>query len=156
MAKLTIIIDDWGHRELQKYLLSLKGIQTISIKNEELLEIYLKYDSKIISPKIIKKEILLFLNLQNIPSIISFNKHFNETSEYKILPDDICCEYCFKGFIEELFDTEGIEKVDSNFYDLYYQKPKNKEKNNYIITIKYNKNIITEKTMQEIVSKLNN
>lgn len=49
MAELTIIINHWGHEELKDYLMSLKGIENIIIKNEEQLEIYIKYDPNLIS-----------------------------------------------------------------------------------------------------------
>ncbi len=54
MSELTIIIDNWGHKELKEYLISLKGILDVEIKNDEHLDIYLKYDSSLITPKIIK------------------------------------------------------------------------------------------------------
>ncbi len=72
MSKLTIIIDNWGHKELKEYLMSLKGILDVEIKNDEQLDIYLKYDSSLITPKIIKMEITLFLDIAKIPSILSF------------------------------------------------------------------------------------
>ena len=116
MSKLTIIIDHWGHKELKDYLSSLKGILEVIIHHENQLEIYIKYDSNLITPKIIKIEILLFLNILKVPSILSFDKHSStKTLEYKIIKKDVCCEYCFKGAIDDLFEIDGIEKVDSNF-----------------------------------------
>ncbi len=100
MSELTIVIDNWGHKELKEYLMSLKGILDVEIKNDEQLDIYLKYDSSLITSKIIKMEITLFLNITKIPSLLSFNKHPNfETSNYTITRDDLCCEYCYKGEI---------------------------------------------------------
>ena len=61
MSKLTIIIDNWGHKELRDYLISLNGIIDVIIKNEEQLEIHIKYNSNLITEKIIQAEILLFL-----------------------------------------------------------------------------------------------
>ena len=34
MSELTIVIDNWGHKELKKYLMSLKGILDVEIKND--------------------------------------------------------------------------------------------------------------------------
>ncbi len=74
MSELTIVIDNWGHKELKEYLMSLKGVLDVEVKNDEQLEIYLKYDSSLITPKIVKMEITLFLNIVKIPSILSFDK----------------------------------------------------------------------------------
>lgn len=54
MDELTIVIDHWSHKELEEYLMSLNGILDVKIKNDEKLEIYLKYDSTLITSKIIK------------------------------------------------------------------------------------------------------
>ena len=35
MSEITIIIDNWGHEELKEYLMSLKGILDVEIKNVE-------------------------------------------------------------------------------------------------------------------------
>ena len=124
MSELTIIIDNWSNKELKEYLMSLNGILDVIIKNEEQLEIHIKYNSNLITPKIIRLEILLFLDILKIPSILAFDKHSPiKISEYKIIRNDICCEYCFKGAIDDLFEIDGIEKVESNFNEEnYYQK----------------------------------
>jgi len=150
MNELTIIIDNWSHKELKEYLKSLKGISEINIKNEEQLEIYIKYDSKIITPKIIKYEILTFLDILKTPSILSFDKHPKITaSNYTITRNDFCCEYCFKSAIENLLEIEGIEKVDSNFNEEYISK-KYAELEPIKINIKYNPNLISLEEMKQI------
>ena len=75
MSKLTIVIDNLGHNELRNYLMSLNGIFDVKIKNIKYLEVYLEYDSNLITPNIIKMEILLFLDIFKTPSILSFNKY---------------------------------------------------------------------------------
>lgn len=152
MSELTIIIDHWGHKELKEYLMSLNGISDVIIKNGEQLEICVKYNSNLITSKIIKLEILLFLNILKTPSILAFDKHSTmKMSEYKIIRHGICCEYCLKGAIEDLFEIDGIEKVESNFnkekiYD---------ERDNVIISIKYNSGLISMDDMRQIELKLN-
>lgn len=154
MSELTIIIDHWGHKELKEYLMSLKGILDVIIKNEEQLQIYIKYNPNLITLKIIKMEILLFLDILKTPSILSFDKHSTiKTSEYKIIRDDICCEYCLKSIIENLFEIEGIEKAESNFNEKeYYQKNYDER---VIINIKYNSDLISGDDMKQIELKLN-
>ena len=126
MSELTIVIDNWGHKELKEYLMSLKGILDVEIKNDEQLDIYLKYDSSLITSKIIKMEITLFLNITKISSLLSFNKYPKfETSNYTITRDNLCCEYCYKSAIDDLFKIEGIEMVKGNFNEDYlYLKDK--------------------------------
>lgn len=132
--------------------MSLNGILDVIIKNGEQLEIYVKYNSNLITSKIIKLEILLFLNILKTPSILAFDKHSTmELAEYKIIRNGICCEYCLKGAIEDLFEIDGIEKVESNFnkekiYD---------ERDNVIISIKYNSGLISMDDMRQIELKLN-
>lgn len=151
MDELTIIIDDFGHKGLEEYLMSLTGIKDVKIKNDEQLEIYLNYDSKLITPKIIKMEVLLFLNIVKIPSMISFNKHPKiETLNYTIIRNDLCCEYCFKGAIENLFEIEGIEKVESNFEEENYYS-----RDNIVINVFFNPKILSIEDMKQIELKLN-
>lgn len=150
MKELTIVLDNWGHKELKDYLLSLKGILDVNINNEKDLEINIKYDSKLISNKIIKEEIKLFLDIQKTPSIISFDKHCkNKTTCYKIIRKTICCEYCFKGIIEDLFEIDGIEKVESNFTNDYSNQKE------IIISIYYDKDILNDEEMKQIEGKQN-
>ncbi len=151
MSELTIVIDNWGHKELKEYLMSLKGVLDVEVKNDEQLEIYLKYDSSLITPKIVKMEITLFLNIVKIPSILSFDKYPKfETCNYTIIRDDLCCEYCYKGAIEDLFEIKGIEMAKGNFNEDYY-----KEREKIIINIKYDPNLISIDEMKQIELKLN-
>lgn len=88
-------------------------------------------------------EIALFLNITKIPSLLSFSKYPKfETSNYTITRDDLCCEYCYKGAIDDLFEIEGIEMVKGNFNEDYLFK-KYEEREKVIINIKYNPNLIS-------------
>ncbi len=151
MKELTIVLDSWGHKELKDYLMSLKGISKVIVEDERYLKIYVKYNPTFITLKMIKMEILLFLDILKIPSIIAFDKHFqNKTSGYQIVRKDICCEYCFKSSVEELFDIKGIEKVESNFDIETYDN--NKE---IVINVTYDSSLINASAMKEIEIKLN-
>jgi len=131
--------------------MSLNGILDVIIKKQEQLEIYIKYNPNLITPKIIKIEILLFLDILKRPSILAFDKHPTiKTSEYKIIRNDICCQYCFKGAIDDLFEIDGIEKVKSNFNKENYD-----EQDNIIINIKYNSDLLSIDDMNKIELKLN-
>ncbi len=71
--------------------MALNGIKFVKISNNRNLSIYLKYDSNLITAKIIKKELLLFLDIK-IPAIISFNKYAKlKTADYTIIKEDLYC-----------------------------------------------------------------
>lgn len=155
MKKLTIVIDAWGHNELKEYLLSLKGIIDVNINNDKDLEITIWYDHNLISTKIINLEIFAFLNISKTPSLLSFDKHSDQKlSTYKIIREEICCEYCFKSTVEDLFNISGIEKVESNFINSYYRKRSDGEKT-IIIYIYYNENIIHYDEIKNLELNLN-
>lgn len=151
MKELTIVMGSWRHKELKDYLMSLTGVWEVIVENEKELKIDMKYNFELITPKIIKMEIGLFLNILKIPSHVAFDKHLkNKVSEYKMAREDIYWEYCFKGAIEDLFDIEGIEKVESNFDVETYDNNEEIE-----IKIKYDSSLISSNTMKEIELKLN-
>lgn len=155
MSKLTLVIENWGHKELKSYLKSLKGINNVKIKNKNKLEIFIEYDFNQITWKVIKMEIFLFLNILKVPSLIEFNKHSNvDLDEYKIIRKNICCEYYFRGAIDDLFEIEGIEKVESDFEEEDYYKSDYDSRDKVIINVFYNPNILSKENMEQIDSKL--
>ena len=154
MKELTIVIDDWENKELKEYLMSLNGVLDVKIDDNDKLEIYIKYDSSLITEKVLKMEINLFLDLKDFPAIISFNKHpKNKLEDYTIIREDFCCEYCYKIAIEELFDAKGVEIVESNFYEKYWLN-KDEEQNEVYIKISYDPKIISFDKMKELEVKL--
>ena len=143
--KVTLILYDCGNDELKEYLISLKGIDDVNIIKDNFLKINIKYNPNLISLKLIKIEIYLFLDIKKRAAMLEFDKHSkNKTLQYKIIMKDICCEYCFMNIIENLFEVEGIEKVTSNFdINNYYEME-------IIIYIDYNPNIINIEKIKEI------
>jgi len=149
MRELSIKIDCLccDRDEFIKYFCLLDGIDLcdIDIDNEE---IYVRYDSDKTSLEIIKMEILLFLDLLDIPSINGFNKHFGkELSEYRLVIKDLCCEYCLKGMVDELLMIDGIGIVNYNYDDVCNK--------NVRINIYYDKDIISEDMIVEFGKKFN-
>lgn len=156
MQELTIIIDYLEHNELKEYLMSLNGILAVTVKNNNNLEINIKYDSQIIGIQRIRMEILLFLDILKIPSILAFDKHSNvTTSKYQFIINDLCCEYCFKGIIDDLLLIEGIEKVTSNFNKEIWEEKTYDEREKVMININYNSHLITLNQIKQIESKIN-
>lgn len=94
-------------------------------------------------------EVLLYVNLLKIPSIIAFDKHdVSNLNKYTIVIKDLCCEYCLKGMIEDLFEIDGII---SAYTDFDY----NQNKYNVNIFICYNDKMINKDKVDKIAHKLN-
>lgn len=150
MQKLTLKLDCsvLYDEDLNKYLTSLKGVNLVKIDKNN-FDIYIEYNSNIISLKILKYEILYCLNLLRIPSIIGFDKHSTcMISKKKIVIKDLCCEYCLKGMMEDLLEIEGITSAYTDF-DYTNKKDVN-------IYITYDENLITNDSLEEIEKKFNN
>ena len=149
MEKLSLKLDCsvLYDEDLNKYLTSLKGVNLVRIDRNN-FDIYIEYDSNVISLKILKYEILYCLNLLRIPSIIGFDKHSTcMISKKKIVIKDLCCEYCLKGMMEDLLEIEGIISAYTDFDYI--------NKYNVNIFITYDKNIITSDEIKEIERKVN-
>lgn len=150
MQKLTLKLDGsvFDEKDLVEYLTALKGINLVKIDNDN-SNIYVEYDSNIISLKILKYEILYCLNLLKTPSIIGFDKHSRcMISKGKIVIKNLCCEYCLKGMMEDLLEIEGITSAYTDF-DYTNKKGVN-------IYITYDENLITNNSLEEIERKFNN
>ena len=147
MNELTIRFDNaWVSEPIKEYLSSLKGVLQVDIKSDK-EEIYIKYDLNLTSIKILKLEMLTFMNI-GIPSIIAFNKHSKiSTTNTTITIKDLCCEYCLKGMIEELLDMDGIESTYSDFNF--------NNKDNITINITYDNKLITKEQINNIETKFN-
>ena len=149
MAKLTLKIEysDFLDKFLMDYLEKLDGVKAVKINNDK-NEVYVKYNSNIVSPKVLSKEALLYLDLIEIPSIIAFNKHSKcSTKKDSIIIKDLCCEYCLKSMIEDLFEIDGIISVYSDF--------DYKNKSNVSIFITYDENKINKEKIKELEDKFN-
>lgn len=150
MNKLTLKIEylDFLDKELNEYLSSLNGVLFSKVDMEK-NEIYIEYDSSIISIKILKMEIILYLNIKNTPSIVSFDKHYEKgIKEDVIIIDDLCCEYCLKGMIEDLLEYDAIKSAYTDFNYI--------DKNNVNIYITYDDKPLNLDELNKLKNKLNN
>lgn len=156
MKELYIVIDyyQFTYDELKNYLLSLNGIKEVLVIDiDDLLRLDIKYDSNLITDNIIKLEILAFADLLKYPVIYEFDKYTKvETNTYEILRDSVCCEYCYSFFVDELYDTKGIEKVESNFYLKHFKRRYKDDK--YQITIYYDPNKVSIEKLKELENDL--
>ena len=150
MEKLTLKIDgsNFFNDDLKNYLNSLNGVidSKIDGKNDE---IYVEYDSSIISLKLLIIEISLYLDTTKRTFIFSFDKHRNSKNKKDtIVIKDLCCEYCLMSMIEDILEIDGIESAFTGFD---YHK-----KNNVNIFITYNDKLIKNNQLNEIKKKFNN
>jgi len=147
MSELTFKIEylNMLDKELENYICSLDGV--IEVKtNTDKDEVYIKYDSKLISIKLLVMEVKLFLSLTKTPSIISFDKHSKQNStKTSLYISDGCCEYCVKGFIEKLILIDGIERATADYedYDFF----------NISIELSYDNELFNETTIKDLVKK---
>ena len=150
MNKLTLKIEysDFFDKELCDYLSTIKGVlfSKIDIENNE---IYIEYNSSIILLKTLIMEIDLYLNTNNTPSIISFDKHFEKNIAKDIIViEDLCCEYCLKGMIEDLLENELIKSAYTDFNYI--------DKKNVNIFITYDNKMMNLEELKKIRNKFNN
>ena len=149
MKELTLKVEHlFGiDEEFELYMKDFNGVEDAKFDNDT-LDIYIKYEEEKISLNRIKLEVLFFLGLNTIPSLLAFDKHSkNKLNNIDIIIEDLCCEYCFKGIIEELLFIDGIEKVDSDFDYT--------NKRNVHINISYDENIISEERIKELEKNMN-
>ena len=96
---MKFILDDILNDELKEYLLAQEGVIDVDFTAKDYItELNIKTDKKI-SPIIVYKHIQLFQN-NDYSTLLGF---------------DICCDYCYKGLIEELFENNNIKAVKSNY-----------------------------------------
>ena len=112
---MKLILDDIVNEELKKYLLMQDGIDDVVFDNENFLaKLNIEYNKKT-TPEIIMKYIELF---QKNKYSILFEFDKGTIGDFRLLKytiDDMCCEYCYKGLVMDLFENEKIKSVKSNF-----------------------------------------
>ena len=112
---MNLILDDIVNEELKEYLLMQDGIDGVEIDNENILTtLNIEYNKRT-TPEIIMKYIELF---QNNKYSILFEFDKGTIGDFKVLKytiDDMCCEYCYKGLVMDLFENDRIKSVKSSF-----------------------------------------
>lgn len=106
---------DFFTYDLEKYLVSLKGVKTayVNPKKEELEVIY---DKELISLRMLFYETKTYLKSFNIPLLLGFSKRKQlPTKETIIHVDNICCEYCLKEEIEKLLLNAGVIELKTDY-----------------------------------------
>ena len=139
---MKVLLDTNIKNEIIEYLLTQEGIEEVKINEIDLFEeLEIKYNEKT-TPIIIMKYIDLFQN-NKFSTMISFDKEIEkEKKTLKYVVDDMCCEYCYKGLIEELFMNDNVKSVNSNFdFNNFY---------NIELVVEYNKDYNKEELIEFI------
>ena len=150
MKKIKIKFDYvlYFDEDFNIYLSNLRGVTSADI-DKKTNEIIVEYDSSKISLELLTKEILIYLGLDKIPSVIAFDKCVSNSHIRKdiIVIKDICCEYCLKDMIKELLVVDGIESAYTDFDYV--------NKYNVNIFITYDDTIINEEKLVDLKNKFN-
>ena len=112
---MKLLLDDFVNEELKEYLLTQDGIDRVIIDEEKYLTVLNIEHNKKTTPEIIMKYIELF---QKNEYSILFEFDKGTTGDFKVLKyiiDDMCCEYCYRGLVMDLFENKKIKSVKSNF-----------------------------------------
>ena len=117
---MKLILDDMISEEVREYLLTQEGITDVKIDEKEFFVILnIKYNEKT-TPEIIMKYIELF-QICDYSLLFEFDKETEGNYKiYKYVVDDMCCEYCYRNLVMNLFENKKIKSVKSNFE---YNKP---------------------------------
>lgn len=145
---MEIKLDGIVSPELREFLLSQEGITDVEIDYDNyFIKLNIKLNEKT-TPNIVMKYIELF-EKSKYSNLVEFNKDFNnksKTLKYKI--DDMCCEFCYKDLVMELFKNDKIKSVKSN-YDF------NKSAYNIEFIIEYDENYNEKELIKYIKEKYN-
>lgn len=144
---MLLVLDDIYSEEFKDYLLGQEGIIDVEIKPKDFIsEINVNFNEKL-TPMMVMKYIDFFQK-DEYPKIIAFDKRATqESKKLNYLVDDMCCEYCYKSLVYELFKNEYIKSVRSNF-DFY------KPAFNIELIIEYDENYNEEELMKYIKKNL--
>lgn len=145
---MEIKLDGIINPELREFLLSQEGITDVEIDyNDYSVKLNIKLNEKT-TPNIVMKYIELF-EKSKYSNLVEFNKEYNKKSKkLKYVIDDMCCEFCYKDLVMELFKNDKIKSVKSN-YDF------NKSAYNIEFIIEYDEKYSEEELIKYIKEKYN-
>lgn len=119
MKEITLVIDWSMHEELEAYLRTLKGVRKVEIGSDYYWTIHVQYDSARMNANILKYEIYTFLKVGQIPIMVRFDKYPEmKVAKRTVTVKHLCCEFCYAGFIENLYAIDGIEKVTADMEEV--------------------------------------
>ena len=145
---MEIKLDGIVNPKPKDFLLSQEGINDVVIYYDDYFtRLNIKYNKKT-TPIIVMKYIELFEKYK-YSNLVEFNKEYGGTTKVlQYIIDDMCCEYCYMGFVMDLFENDKIKSIKSNF-DF------NKPAFNVEFLIEYDKKYNEEDLIKYIKEKYN-
>ena len=145
---MKLVMHDNVSVELEEYLLTQDGITKADVNFDGYyVKLDIEYNEKV-TPIIIMKYIDLFCE-NSYSCLFEFDKE--SKGKFKVLNytvKNMCCEYCYMGFVMDLFENNKIKSVKSNF-DF------NKPAFNIEFLIEYNENYSEQELIKYIKEKYN-
>ena len=163
MKKLTLVFDSIdmysvkNQKEFNDYILSLNGVVESNISHDVdngTVTFNITYDDNVMKDKILYFELKTFLNQYRYPSLVFFDKHFDGKINKKVFKKNMCCEFCFKIAIEDLFEIDEIVKIENNYIDRYIEHYTDLEDGEDILTIYYDSDHLDESKLDNIIESL--
>ena len=145
---MKLVLDDSISEELKEYLLTQEGIIDIKMTEKDYLtKLDIKHDDKI-TPDIIMKHIELFQKNKYSILLEFANGTKGNYKTLKYIIDDMCCDYCYRGLVMDLFENIRVKSVKSNF-------DHKKRAINIEFTIEYDEEYTEEELIDYIKEKYN-
>lgn len=163
MKKLTLVFDSIdmysqnNQKEYNDYISSINGVVETNISyniDYGTMTFDITYDEKVINNNVLYLELKTILNIYKYPSLIFFDKHFDGKTDKIEVKKRLCCEYCFKIDLEDMFEMDGIIKVENNFIERYIEDNCDIDDKEDILTIYYDKKLIDKNTLDKIIESL--
>ena len=128
---MKLVLDVFKDLELKEFLLTQDGIKSVDIiNNKHFSEVVIDYDEKINDFIVYHYIKLYFDDVSDGFILFAKNVKFDtNTLNYNI--EHLCCEFCYKELIEELFKNNNVKSVNSNFDNNNFR--------NIELVIEYNK-----------------
>ena len=112
---MKLVLDNFISTELKEFLLTQDGITDVIFNEDDYLTILDIKHNKKTTPKIIMKYIELFQK-NDYSILFEFDKGtIGKFNKLKYTIDDMCCDYCYRGLVMDLFDNKNVKSVKSNF-----------------------------------------
>ena len=112
---MKLILDDFVNVDLKEYLLMQEGINDIEFdKNKFLTILNINYNNET-TPETIMKYIESFQK-NEYSTLFEFDKGtIGNFKKMKYTIEDMCCEYCYKCLVRDLFNNIKVKSVKTNF-----------------------------------------
>lgn len=115
---MKLVIDKFislNSDELKEFLLMQEGITSVKVdENDSFITLNITHDKKT-TPELIIRYVEMTQKF-NYSMLFEFDKETKgKFKTLKYIIDDVCCEYCYRDFVMDLFENKKIKSVKSDF-----------------------------------------